>query len=123
MKAAIVKSPGATPEYGEFAEPTVEDGYELLGLVAAGLHPVVRSLASGGHYGSSGAWPLIPGVDAVARTASGDLILTGFVKAPYGTFAERMSVPKAMRMVPLSSIAEAWKAPCNEPCRTVMVPS
>ncbi|MBV8068225.1 MAG: zinc-binding alcohol dehydrogenase family protein [Candidatus Eremiobacteraeota bacterium] len=98
MRAAIVKNPGATPEYGEFADPPVEDGYELVDLVAAGLHPVVRSLASGQHYGSTGSWPLIPGVDAVARTASGDLIYTGFVQAPYGTFAERMAVPKTMRV-------------------------
>jgi D-arabinose 1-dehydrogenase-like Zn-dependent alcohol dehydrogenase len=98
VKAAIVKKPGDTPEYGEFADPPVEDGYEIVDLVAAGLHPVVRSLAAGQHYGSTGSWPLIPGVDAVARTASGDLILTGFVKAPYGTFAERMAVPKKMRL-------------------------
>jgi NADPH:quinone reductase-like Zn-dependent oxidoreductase len=98
MKAAIVRNPDAIPEYGEFAEPPVEDGYELVDLVAAGLHPVVRSLAAGRHYGSTDSWPLIPGVDAVARTASGDLVFTGFVKAPYGTFAERMAVPKNMRI-------------------------
>jgi NADPH:quinone reductase-like Zn-dependent oxidoreductase len=99
MKAAIVSHAGAIPRYGEFAGPQADEGYELVDLVAAGLHPVVRSLAAGGHYGSTGAWPMIPGVDAVARSASGELILTGFVKAPYGTFAERMAVPKAMRMV------------------------
>lgn len=98
MKAAIVNSPGATPEYGNFADPAVEDGYELVDLVAAGLHPIVRSLATGSHYGSTGSWPLIPGIDAVARTASGDLIYTGFLKPPYGTFAERMAVPKNMRV-------------------------
>jgi len=108
MKAAIVKSPGATPEYGEFADPSVEDGYELVELVATGLHPIVRSLAAGRHYGSTGAWPLIPGVDAVARTPSGDLIHTGLVNPPYGTFAQRMAVPKKMR-VPLPSAADPVK--------------
>jgi len=53
MKAAIVTASDATPEYGEFSEPQVGDGYELVELVAAGLHPVVRSLAAGGHYGST----------------------------------------------------------------------
>jgi NADPH:quinone reductase-like Zn-dependent oxidoreductase len=61
--------------------------------VAAGIHPVVRSLAAGRHYGSAGTWPLIPGIDAVTRTSAGDLIYTGFVKPPYGTLAERMAVP------------------------------
>lgn len=98
MKAAVVSDPDASPKYGDFPDPQVEEGYELVELVAAGLHPVVRSLASGQHYGSTGSWPLIPGVDAVARTTAGELILTGFVTAPYGTFAQRMAVPKQMRI-------------------------
>jgi NADPH:quinone reductase-like Zn-dependent oxidoreductase len=98
MKAAIICGPGAGPEYGEFPDPQPTEDYELVDLVAAGLHPVVRSLAAGGHYGSSGSWPMIPGVDAVARTASGELVLTGFVTPPYGTFAEHMAVPKSMRI-------------------------
>jgi NADPH:quinone reductase-like Zn-dependent oxidoreductase len=97
MKAAIVKSPEAVPEYGEFADPSVDEGYELVDLVAAGLHPVVRSLASGHHYGSTASWPLIPGVDAVVRTAAGDLVYTGFIRPPYGTFAQRMAVPTKIR--------------------------
>jgi NADPH:quinone reductase-like Zn-dependent oxidoreductase len=98
MKAAIVTAPGATPEYGEFPEPQVDDGFELVELVAAGLHPIVRSLAAGRHYGSTQAWPLVPGVDVVARTPAGDLIQTGFVRPPHGTFAERMAVPKKIRI-------------------------
>ena len=35
MKAAVISGPSAGPEYGEFAEPHVEDGYELVDLVAA----------------------------------------------------------------------------------------
>jgi NADPH:quinone reductase-like Zn-dependent oxidoreductase len=98
VKAAIVKTPGALPEYGEFADPDVEEGYELVNLVAAGLHPIVRALAAGRHYGSSGAWPLIAGVDAVARTAAGELIFTGFVRPPYGTFAQHMAGLKRTRI-------------------------
>jgi NADPH:quinone reductase-like Zn-dependent oxidoreductase len=97
VKAAIVKRPDAIPEYGDFADPNPEEGFELVDLVAAGLHPIVRSLATGRHYGSPGSWPLIPGVDAVARTGGGQLIYTGFVRPPYGTFAQRMAVPKAVR--------------------------
>jgi D-arabinose 1-dehydrogenase-like Zn-dependent alcohol dehydrogenase len=98
MKAAVVTAPDAIPEYGEFSEPQVIDGYELVELVAAGLHPIVRSLAAGRHYGSTQSWPLVPGVDVVARTSTGDFIFTGFVRPPHGTFAERMAVPKSMRM-------------------------
>jgi hypothetical protein len=98
MKAAVVTAPNATPEYGEFSEPQVDDGYELVELVAAGLHPIVRSLAAGRHYGSTQSWPLVPGVDVVALTTAGDFIFTGFVRPPHGTFAERMAVPKTMRI-------------------------
>jgi NADPH:quinone reductase-like Zn-dependent oxidoreductase len=108
MKAAVLKSPGAGPEYAEFPDPKVESGYELVDLVAAGLHPIVRSLASGRHYGSAGSWPLVPGIDAVARTASGDLIYTGFVKSPYGTLAQCMAVPKSAR-IPLPAGADPAK--------------
>jgi NADPH:quinone reductase-like Zn-dependent oxidoreductase len=97
LKAAIIRGPDATPEYGEFPEPQAAEGHELVELVATGIHPFVRSVAAGRHYGSTGTWPLIPGVDAVARMAGGDLIFTGYVRPPYGTLAERMAVPGAMR--------------------------
>jgi NADPH:quinone reductase-like Zn-dependent oxidoreductase len=105
MKAAIVNGPNVAPEYGDFAEPVVDDGFELVELVATGIHNVVRSLAAGRHYGSAGMWPHIPGVDAVARTAGGDLIFTGFIQPPYGTLAERMAVPANIRF-PLPSGAD-----------------
>ena len=97
MKAAILHAPDGTPEYSDFAEPIVREGRELVTLVATGIHPVVRSLATGRHYGSTGAWPLIPGIDAVARTVDGTLVYTGYVEPPYGTLAERMAVPSTIR--------------------------
>ena len=97
MKAAILNSPDATPLYGEFPDPEPSAGYDLVTMVSAGIHPLVRALASGKHYASRGAWPMIPGVDAVAQTADGLLVYTGFIKPPYGTFAERLAAPAAMR--------------------------
>ncbi|NNC11945.1 zinc-binding alcohol dehydrogenase family protein [Planctomonas sp. JC2975] len=98
MKAAVIESAGLAPRYGEFPEPETSEDRELVSLVAAGIHPVVRALAAGSHYGSHGLWPAIPGVDAVARTDDGTLIYTGFIAAPYGTLAERMAVPHAPRL-------------------------
>ncbi|HEY1882229.1 MAG TPA: hypothetical protein VGG51_04220 [Candidatus Cybelea sp.] len=98
MKAAIIRARDGVPEYGSFAEPILGEGHELVSLVAAGIHPIVRALASGRHYGSAGVWPLIPGLDAVARTADGDLIYTGNIARPYGTLAERMAVPQGVRI-------------------------
>ena len=98
MKAAVIESAGASPRYADFAEPQSDEAHEVVSLVAAGIHPIVRSLASGRHYGSRGIWPSIPGVDAVASTADGTLVYTGNVAAPYGTIAERMPVPEGLRM-------------------------
>ncbi|MFT4295844.1 MAG: zinc-binding alcohol dehydrogenase family protein [Micropruina sp.] len=92
MRAAVVTAPGAIPVAGTFAEPELVPGSELVEVVAAGIHPVVRSLVSGQHYGSTDSWPKIPGVDAVARRSDGSLCYTGFTADPYGTFAERAAV-------------------------------
>jgi NADPH:quinone reductase-like Zn-dependent oxidoreductase len=96
VKAAVLTVPDAAPSYGEFPEPLHEHQHQRVSLVAAGLHPVVRALATGEHYGSRHAWPLIPGIDAVARTSDGQLVYTGFTQHPYGTFAETLSVPMTL---------------------------
>src|SRR5262249_57014546 len=105
MKAAVLRGPGSVPEYADFAEPSLPSGRELVELAAAGIHPVVRSLAAGRHYGSAGTYPLIPGVDAVARTACGGLVYTGDVQPPHGTLAQRMAVPPPMKL-PLPARAQ-----------------
>jgi NADPH:quinone reductase-like Zn-dependent oxidoreductase len=93
MKAAVLRSAEGVPEYADFAEPEIGQRQELVEFVAAGIHHLVRSRAHGAHYSSEGRYPLIPGVDAVARTAKGKLIYTGNADAPHGTMAERMAVP------------------------------
>jgi NADPH:quinone reductase-like Zn-dependent oxidoreductase len=93
MRAAVVGNPDAAPEYADFPEPQQRPGQEPLHLVGAGLHHVVRGLASGRHYGSNGAYPLVPGVDAVARTEDGRLVYTGLPRPPWGTMAERLVTP------------------------------
>jgi NADPH:quinone reductase-like Zn-dependent oxidoreductase len=105
MKAALVEAPGAGAHYGDFPEPGDHEGRQVVELVAAGIHPVVRSLASGQHYGSSSQWPLIAGIDAVVRSAEGVLAYSGFPQPPYGTLAERISVPSFL-WVPLPDGAD-----------------
>ena len=98
MKAAVVHEAGAAPVFDDFGEPEVGDGRALVELVAAGIHNVVRSRVAGRHYSVEGAWPAVPGVDAVARTPDGRLVYTGFVETPWGTMAERMAVPDQFGM-------------------------
>ncbi len=105
MKAALIEAPGDRAHYGDFAEPGEHEGRQIVELVAAAIHPVVRSLASGQHYGSSGQWPLIPGVDAVVRSGEGVLAYSGFPQPPFGTLAERISVPSFL-WIPLPEGAD-----------------
>ena len=71
MKAAVIDSLERGPRFADFAEPVVTGGETLIEVTATGLHPIVRMLASGEHYGSQGTLPMIPGIDgrAAPRTA------------------------------------------------------
>jgi len=89
MNAAIVESFAKPPRYGSFADPVAEPGEMLVNVEAAGLHPIVKSLANGTHYGSTGKLPFIPGVDGVGRLADGSRVYFGVSRPPFGTFAER----------------------------------
>ncbi|WP_039804566.1 quinone oxidoreductase family protein [Nocardia araoensis] len=93
MRAAVVNAPGAIPVCADFPDPEQRPGRAPLRLVGAGLHHVVRGLASGRHYGSDHVYPLVPGVDAVATTADGRLVYTGLARSPWGTMAERLVTP------------------------------
>jgi NADPH:quinone reductase-like Zn-dependent oxidoreductase len=114
MKAAILHSADSVPAYGDFDEPPADQGSQLVDLVAAGIHHVTRSVAAGRHYGSAAAYPLIPGLNAVARTADGSLVFTASAPPPYGTFAERIASPNTMRFpLPDGASSEAVAAGVN----------
>jgi len=89
MNAAVVESFDRPPRYTTFADPTPTAEEVLITVTAAGLHPIVKALAKGTHYGSTGQLPLIPGVDGVGHKPDGTRVLFGSARPPYGTFAER----------------------------------
>jgi NADPH:quinone reductase-like Zn-dependent oxidoreductase len=114
MKAAILHSADSVPVYGDFDEPAGGPGSEIVEFVAAGIHQVTRSLATGRHYGRGAVFPVIPGLNAVARTAAGELVFTATGEPPYGTFAERIASPDAMRFpLPDGARPEAVAAGVN----------
>jgi NADPH:quinone reductase-like Zn-dependent oxidoreductase len=72
MKAAVVTSFDTAPRFQEFPAPAAAGAGEMIvDVLAAGLHPRVRSQASGSHYTSTGVLPLVPGVDGVGRGPDG----------------------------------------------------
>lgn len=95
MKAAIIHQIGQAPTYGDFAEPIPSAEEQRVTVTAAALSPLVRSRASGAHYSSSGRFPFVIGVDGVGRLDDGRRIYFLLPRAPYGSMAERVTVPVA----------------------------
>lgn len=85
MKAAVVSSYAEPPRYTDFQEPVPGPEEVLIHVTAAGLHPIVKAIASGKHYGSTGKFPFIAGLDGVGRLDDGARVFFG----AFGTFAER----------------------------------
>ncbi len=96
MHAAVVRAFDAPPKYAEFPDPVPQPGEQPVTVTAAGLHQIVKSLANGTHYGSSGELPFVPGVDGVGRLDDGSRVFFGGTRDPRGTFAERACAPSAI---------------------------
>ncbi|MGH3186518.1 MAG: hypothetical protein ACRDPY_27775 [Streptosporangiaceae bacterium] len=112
-------------------------------FVAAGIHQLTRSVATGRHYGRDPVFLVIPGLNAVVRAADGALVFTSSGPPPFGTFGGGAgSVPAAaiqaqipvyigliadgsvrvpFRTFPLSDVGAAWAASAESGPRVVLV--
>ena len=61
-------------------------------MLAAGLHPRVRSQADGSHYTSTDTLPLVPGIDGVGRDPDGRLRYFVLPDTTRGSFADRTAI-------------------------------
>jgi NADPH:quinone reductase-like Zn-dependent oxidoreductase len=90
MNAAVVTSFSEPPHYLPFDVPQPRTGDEMLvDVLAAGLHPRVRSGAAGVHYTSTGTLPMIPGIDAVGQRPDGKRIYFVADDDTLGTMADK----------------------------------
>lgn len=95
MKAAVVRSFDASPRYEDFDLPPLSGSDDVVvNVLATGLHPRVRSSASGSHYADEHVLPMIPGIDAVGRLADGKLVYCVVHDTPFGTMAEQVIVDR-----------------------------
>ena len=113
MNAAVVHAFDAPPRYSPFADPVPADGEALVTVTAAALHPIVKALARGTHYGSTGTLPFVPEstASAVSRLPS--------AKSPPGP-ASTSAPPAliatnplhfALKTAPLRDIESLWNTP------------
>jgi NADPH2:quinone reductase len=120
MQAAVVNVLGQAPKYQSFPDPVAGEGEAIIQVRAAGLHPIVKSLASGSHYASSAEVPMVPGVDGVGTLKDGSRVYFTFPRRPWGSISEQtvaprprcMPVPPALDDVQAAAIANpgmsAW---------------
>jgi NADPH:quinone reductase-like Zn-dependent oxidoreductase len=108
MNAAVVTSFQEPPHYQPFEAPVPSPGKVLADVLAAGLHPRVRSGAAGRHYASSGTLPMIPGIDGVGRLPDGKLVYFAADDDVMGTMADKALVDPG-RSVELPTGADVAK--------------
>jgi NADPH:quinone reductase-like Zn-dependent oxidoreductase len=107
MRAGVVRSFDQSPRYEIFDTPEpVEPNQVLVKVLAAGLHPRVRSGASGSHYTSTGALPLIPGIDGVGQLPDGKRVYFVVPDDAWGSMAEQ-AVVDLRRTVPVPDQVDA----------------
>ena len=115
MKAAVVSSFDAPPRCQDFPVPVPAGADEMLvEVLAAGLHPRVRSQADGSHYTSTGDLPLVPGIDGVGRGADGLLRYFVLPDTRMGSMAGRTIIdPRRSIVLPEGSDPIAVAAAMN----------
>lgn len=99
--AAVVSSFDHPPRYEAFDLPSPSgDDEVVVDVLAVGLHPRVRTGASGRHYTSTGELPMVPGVDGVGRLPDGRLVYFVADDELTGPMATK-TVVDARRCIPL----------------------
>lgn len=95
MFAAVLRGPGESPRYEQFAEPVAGEGEAIVHVRAAALKPVDRQMASGSHYASFRKFPVVCGLDGVGRLDDGTRVFFAGAQRPFGAMAERTVVHRA----------------------------
>jgi NADPH:quinone reductase-like Zn-dependent oxidoreductase len=109
MNAAVVTAFGDPPHYQRFEVPEPRTADEVLvDVLAAGLHPRVRTGAAGAHYTSTGTLPMIPGIDAVGQRPDGKRIYFMADDDVAGTMADK-ALASARRSIELPEHADVAK--------------
>jgi len=100
MYAALVTSFDSPPRCTTTDVPVPTAEHEVVvEVLAAGLHPRVRSQANGSHYTSSEQLPLVPGIDGVGRLPDGRTVYFVLPDVVIGAMAERTVIDRRRSVV------------------------
>ncbi|WP_428037029.1 quinone oxidoreductase family protein [Amphritea sp.] len=94
MKAAVITDFNQPPVIGEIADLILQPGEQRVSPRATAISQLVRAKASGLHYSSGTALPMVPGVDGVGLLENGDRVF--FVFPRDGSMAEQAAVRSAL---------------------------
>jgi NADPH:quinone reductase-like Zn-dependent oxidoreductase len=93
MHAAVVRSFDHPPRYETYDTPKPSGPDKtVVDVLAAGLHPRVRTGASGRHYTSTGELPVVPGIDGVGRLPDGRRVYFVVPDDTWGSMADKAVV-------------------------------
>ena len=110
MRAAVLHEYATVPVVEEFADPVADAaGHLALDVVAAGMNPVDRAMASGTFYAGVPDLPCVVGREGVARLPDGGLAYFDAAIPPYGAFAERVLVDPAT-LIPIPATLDPAQA-------------
>jgi NADPH:quinone reductase-like Zn-dependent oxidoreductase len=96
MKAAVLHKLGSAPRFEQFDDPVAGDGEAIVNIRAASLKPIDKIMADGSHYASFRKLPVVCGLDGVGTLETGERVLFGGPRRPFGAMAEKTVVPRAL---------------------------
>ncbi|MEQ1946808.1 MAG: zinc-binding alcohol dehydrogenase family protein [Bryobacteraceae bacterium] len=96
MNAAVIHSFEHPPRFESFEEPVAHENEVLIRVHAAAVHPVVRAMASGVHYGTHAHFPVVAGLDGAGETADGRRVYFFTFRKPFGSMAETAVASKSV---------------------------
>jgi NADPH:quinone reductase-like Zn-dependent oxidoreductase len=122
MRAAVLHKLGSAPRYEEFDDPVARDGEVLIKVLAASLKLIDKGMASGGHYASFRELPVVCGVDGVGTLETGERVLFGGSRRPFGTMAEKSVAPRAFCFPVPDGLDDAMAAAVPNPAGSSWLP-
>ena len=122
MQAAVLRELGSAPRFEQFDEPAAGEGEVLVKVLAASLKPIDKAMAGGSHYASFRDLPVVCGVDGVGKLETGERVLFGGSRRPFGTMAERSVALRAFCFPLPNGLDDAMAAALPNPAASSWLP-